>query len=264
MDRDLAIVTGAAAGLGRAISRVLSAGGMHVVIADRDLAASQVLAHELSEAGGSATVIETDAAEEDQVTAMVREAGRLGRVRLLVNNAGGQLPGPQFPASSDWHRSLDLNLRMPMLAIQLCLPLLRDGGAVVNVSSSAGRESGAYSSPEYAAAKAGLIRFTTAVQDFAKRFGVRVSCVVPHWIGLDRAVRDYERMTPVERERSGGLIDPGVVADIVLHLAKDPDSAGKIIVIRAHMQPYEIDPAAGDPLGTWQEGSDSVALGCRS
>jgi len=221
---------------------------MHVVIADRDLAAGQVLAHELSEAGDSATVIETDAAEEDQVTAMVREAGRLGRVRLLVNNAGGQLPGPQFPASSDWHRSLDLNLRMPMLATQLCLPLLRDGGAVVNVSSSAALDSGAYSSPEYAAAKAALIRFTKAVEDFDMRFGVRISCVVPHWIGLDRAVRAYEEMTPDERERSGGLIDPKLAADTVLRLAKDPASAGKIMVIRAHMRPYEIDPASSDPL----------------
>ena len=64
-----------------------------------------------------------------------------------MNNAGGWLPGPQFPDTDAWHRSLDLNLRMPMLATQLALPLMHDGGAVINISSSAGWDSAAYGSP---------------------------------------------------------------------------------------------------------------------
>jgi NAD(P)-dependent dehydrogenase (short-subunit alcohol dehydrogenase family) len=108
---------------------------------------------------------------------MQRVAG-VGHLSVLVNNSGEWLPGPQFPDTEGWGRSLDLNLRMPMLATQLALPLLGHGGAVVNISSSGGWDSGRYGSPEYAAAKAGLVRFTTAVSDFADRYGVRVSCVV--------------------------------------------------------------------------------------
>ena len=167
-----------------------------------------------------------------------------------MNNAGGWLPGPQFPDTDDWHRSLDLNLRMPMLGVQLALPLMHHGGAVINISSSAGWDSAAYGSPEYAVAKAGLIRFTTAVADFAERFGVRVSCIVPHWIGLPRAVAEFDQMDADARARSGGLIDPQVVVDAVLELADDPDSAGRIVIVRAGRRPYAIDPAASDPLSS--------------
>ena len=135
-----------------------------------------------------------------------------------------------------------------MLATQLALPLMHDGGAVINISSSAGWDSAAYSSPEYAVAKAGLIRFTTAVADFADRFGVRVSCVVPHWIGLPRAVAEFDQMDAEARAQSGGLIDPQVVVDAVLELADDPNSAGRIVMVRAGRRPYAIDPAASDPL----------------
>ena len=137
-----------------------------------------------------------------------------------------------------------------MLATQLALPMLADGGAVVNISSSGGLESGAYGSPEYGAAKAGLIRFTTATADFADRFGVRISCIVPHWIGLPRAIAESEQLTPKEQTDSGGLVDPQVIADTVVELASDPHSAGRVLVIRAGVPPYSINPAAGDPLAT--------------
>jgi NAD(P)-dependent dehydrogenase (short-subunit alcohol dehydrogenase family) len=189
-----ALVTGAASGLGQVIARNLSRSGAHVLIADRDAEEATILLRELRQAGGRSTVIEADLSVEDGVGQVVEHAVDLGSLDLLINNAGGWLPGPQFPEGHNWQRSLDLNLRMPMLLTQLLLPLLRHGGAVVNIASSAGWDSGPYGSPEYAAAKAGLIRFTTAVADFVDRYGVRVSCVVPHWIGLPRAIAEYERM----------------------------------------------------------------------
>jgi len=245
MHENIALVTGGAAGLGEVIAHTLAADGAHVLVADRDPEAAADLIERLSGVGDGASFVETDASDRDQIRAMIDRAAELGRLRLLVNNAGGLLPGPQFPDTDAWGRSLDLNLRMPMLATKLALPLLGGGGAVVNVSSSAGFESGPYGSPEYCAAKAGLIRFTTAVADFADRFGMRVSCVVPHWIGLPRAVIEYMRMTPQEQKQSGGLIDPQVVATTILELAKDPHSAGRVVVIRATQPPYAVDPAPG-------------------
>jgi NAD(P)-dependent dehydrogenase (short-subunit alcohol dehydrogenase family) len=243
-----ALVTGAASGLGQVIARNLSRSGAHVLIADRDGEAASILLRELRQAGGRGTVIEADLSAEDGVGQVVEHAVDLGSLDLLVNNVGGWLPGPQFPEGDNWQRSLDVNLRMPMLLTQLLLPLLRHGGAVINIASSAGWDSGPYGSPEYAAAKAGLIRFTTAVADFVDRYAVRVSCVVPHWIGLPRAIAEYQRLEAEQGERSGGLIDPEVIAGAVIQLASDPDSAGRVLVVRAGQAPYAIDPASSDPL----------------
>lgn len=244
-----AVVTGGAAGLGAVIVRTLASAGYHVVIVDRDLDGARGLAREVEHAGGRASPLRADLAAETSVRALFDAVAEIGSLGLLVNNAGGWLPGPQFPDGDDWLRSLDLNLRMPMLATQLALPLLVDGGAVVNIASSGGYESGAYGSPEYGAAKAGLIRFTTATGDFAHRFGVRVSCVVPHWIGLPRAVAEYERLTADEQARTGGLVDPQVIADAVVDLASDSDSAGRVIVIRAGEPPYSINPTDASSPG---------------
>lgn len=126
---------------------------------------------------------------------------------MLVNNAGGWLPGPQYPDGREWRRSVDLNLVMPMLAAQLAVPMMiNSGGSIVNVSSSGGMGSRAYGSPEYGAAKAGLIRFTSCVADWADGHRIRVNCVVPHWIGLDRArrgVRAADRPGEARQRRSG-------------------------------------------------------------
>jgi NAD(P)-dependent dehydrogenase (short-subunit alcohol dehydrogenase family) len=246
----IAIVTGGASGLGRFITQRLSAEGAHVLLADIDSAAGERLAARLQARGGRATFLRTDASDPEDVHHLIHRAAELGETNLLVNNAGGWLSGPQFPDGETWSRSLDLNLRMPMLATQLCLPVMRDsgGGAVVNIASSAALEPVGYGSPEYAAAKAGLIRFTTAVRGAALRSGVRVNCMVPHWIGLDRAVAEFEGLSPQQRAASGGLVDPERVTDVVLELSRDPEAAGRVTVLRAGCEPYDISPAAADPL----------------
>ena len=249
---DIAIVTGGAGGLGRLLTTELTRAGLHVVVADRDVTAGQQVVDEVAAEGCRATYIETDASDAHQIQRVVDRAATLGRVAILINNAGGWLPGAQFPDAelSTWRRALDLNLAMPMLATQLCVPLMAasGGGAIVNVSSSGGWDSATYGSPEYGAAKAGLVRFTTSVRDFEPRFGVRVSCVVPHWIGLDRAIQEYEELSPEERLASGGLIDPTTVVRTVVDLTRDPESAGRVMVVRAGRPPYAVDPASYDPV----------------
>jgi NAD(P)-dependent dehydrogenase (short-subunit alcohol dehydrogenase family) len=109
---------------------------------------------------------------------------------------------------------VDLNMVMPMLAAQLAVPMMiNSGGSIVNVSSSGGMGSRAYGSPEYGAAKAGLIRFTSCVADWAAGHRIRGNCVVPHWIGLDRARHEFEPLTDQEKQDSGGLVEPELVAD---------------------------------------------------
>lgn len=248
METEVAVVTGGAGGLGQLITQRLAQRGFVVAIADIDRDAAAELTAELAGQGSRALFIETDASNADDIRRLMAEVASLGVLKILINNSGGWLAGSQFPESDQWPRCLDLNLLMPMLAAQLAIPLMSSrGGSIVNISSSSGLASQAYGSPEYGAAKAGLIRFTTSVADWVERYHIRVNCVVPHWIGLARAIREFEQMTARDRVNSGGLVDPEVVADTVVDLALDQSSAGRIVVLRAHRDPYDVDPASADP-----------------
>lgn len=121
--------------------------------------------------GGRARFVRADVTHDDDVQRMVAFAdqGR-GGPQILVNNAGGGgHVEPHFPDAtpSQWSATLDLNLRSAMLATQIAVDPMRTGGggAVVNVASTAGPGFAAYQSPEYGAAKAGLIRFTAALAE---------------------------------------------------------------------------------------------------
>jgi 3-oxoacyl-[acyl-carrier protein] reductase len=234
MDRDVCVVTGAGGGLGAEVARRTAASGRLVVVADADGGAAREVADEVD---GVAVVV--DLCEPDQVRRVISEATAHGRLRLLVNCAGAWSPSAQFPSGEDWRRTLALDLETPMLATQLCLEPMRHagGGAVVNVSSSAALGDSSYGSPEYAAGKAGLIRFTTAVTGLAATHGVRVSCVVPHWIGLPRAYDEWSRLTPAEQARSGGLVPTREVVDTILGLADDPASAGRVLELTGSLAP---------------------------
>jgi NAD(P)-dependent dehydrogenase (short-subunit alcohol dehydrogenase family) len=170
-----------------------------------------------------------------------------GQTAVVTAGAAG-LGYPDAPAS-EWSAALSLNLRAPMLAVQLFLEATEghDGGAVVNVASSGALGSSAYGSPEYGAAKAGLIRFTSSVRGLAPSRAIRVSCVVPHWIGLERAHLELEQLSAQERAQADGLVDPNVIAAEVVRLIEDDDSGGLVVAIRPGRAPYLLDPTGIDP-----------------
>jgi NAD(P)-dependent dehydrogenase (short-subunit alcohol dehydrogenase family) len=153
-----AVVTGAAAGAGRAIAQRLGREGAAVVVADIDLEQGKEAVRRIQAEGGRATFVRADLRIGDDVQNLVEAADRTYHgLDILVNNAGGGgHVEPHFPAASplQWGATLDLNLRGAMLATQLALePMRRRGaGAVVNVASTAGLGFGPYQSPEYGAA----------------------------------------------------------------------------------------------------------------
>jgi 3-oxoacyl-[acyl-carrier protein] reductase len=221
-----AVVTGGGGGLGEAIAGALAAEGMRVLVADVDAEAARRVATAI---GG--TPVTADLAAPGGADALVAAVG--AELDVLVNCAGGWHPsGRTYPDASpeEWDAVLTLNLRSPMRLTQALRGAVSRSpvGAVVSISSSAGNESDAYRSPEYAAAKAGLIRFTTSVADWDERYGVRVACVVPGWIGLPRAFAERAELPPAERPE---LIPPGRIAAEVLALVTDPASAGRVVVI---------------------------------
>ncbi|MCB8955146.1 MAG: SDR family oxidoreductase [Nocardioides sp.] len=219
----LAVVTGAGGGLGREIAVALARRGAAVVCADRDRAAADETADLVRQRRVSGWSVACDVTEEADLRALGARALDLGGADVLVNNAGGWTPGEQYPAApyDAWSRTLDLNLRAPMLLTQLFLADLerRRGpqrpAAVVNVSSSAALGAEGYGSPEYAAAKAGLVRLTTALGDPATAARARVMAVVPGWIGLPRAHEERAALPPADRPP---LVPPEAVTRAVVQL----------------------------------------------
>lgn len=244
----VAIVTGGAAGAGRFITEALAGRGATVLVADVDASGGAETVAVVERQGGRASFVVADVCADGDVAALVEAAGRLGPLGVLVNNAGGWGgAGRQYPeaTAAQWDRVLDLNLRAPMLLTQAVLAPLRaaGGGAVVNVASSAGLELSPYGSPEYGAAKAGLIRFTAAVAGLHASHGVRVTCVVPGWIGLGRAHAELAAMPPDERAQAPPFVPPESVAEAVVGLAEDDELAGRVLVLRGGRPAELLEPA---------------------
>ena len=200
----VAIITGGAAGIGRAIADRLSAHGATVVIADVAAEAD----------------FRCDLGDADEVRALIAHTvDEYGGLDVLVNNAGGVF--------GTWQTTVDVNLGGLMLATQLALEAMRGDGAVVNISSVAALGSSRYSSPDYAAAKAAVVRLTTALGEVD---GVRVNCVCPDWVDTPAVQRDLASMSADERAAVPPLVPATEIAEIVLDLIRDDSAAGRVVV----------------------------------
>ena len=236
IDGRVALVTGAGGGgTGRAIAVRLARGGASVVVDDLDEQGGTATVRLIEEAGGHAVFVRADVTSETDIERMVAVAERtFGGLDILVNNAGGT-PRPHFPAAEreHWGRTLDLNLRGPMLAIQVALHAMRKrgGGAIVNISSVAGVGYAPHSSPEYSAAKAGLARLTATLAPLHASENVRVNCILPNWIGTEEVLAEIAAMSPEERSEVPDLLTaPEEIADLVVELIEDPSVAGRVFV----------------------------------
>lgn len=225
-------VTGAASGLGRIIAGMLLERGRPVAILDRDDQEAHSTADELSDRHHiEVPVIVADLSDIGATGAAADELTRRVQVSALVNNAGGWLPGAQYPdADPDrWLSAMTLNLLAPMLLTQRLWPTLSaaSSGAVVNIGSSGGLGDAPYGSPEYGAAKAGIRRFTASL---GSRPEVRVMGVVPGWIGLDRARREWSALSPDQQRDVGPLIPPADIGSVVM-LLLDHGRPGELVEI---------------------------------
>ncbi len=176
----VAVVTGGARGIGRAIAERIVASGGSVALWDVDAAEAEATAAVL---GGTASAHAVDQTDEQAVRAATEATlARHGRIEILVNNAGitgGNAPTWQLP-TAEWRRVVEVNLIGPYLACAAVVPhmLERGYGRIVNIASVAGKE-GNPNASHYSASKAGLIALTKSLGKELAGRGVLVNCVTP-------------------------------------------------------------------------------------
>jgi len=178
----VALVTGAAAGIGRACARRLASEGIAVGVLDLDLEGCQKTVDEITAAGGKAIALQASIADRAQVVAAVtklREA--LGPVTILVNNAGITDTTP-FKEITDaqWDRILEINLKGTFIVTQVVLPDMEAAGwgRIVNISSSSA-QTGAIGMAPYSASKGAMITLTRTLAQELGPLGITVNNIPP-------------------------------------------------------------------------------------
>lgn len=185
MTKRVALVTGAAAGIGRQIGLRLAQDGIAIGVLDRELDGATGVADEIVAAGGDAVAVAADISQRDQVGAAVAEVRRaLGPVTIVVNNAGISAQVPfQDLTDEQWDTMMAVNLKGTFIVTQVVLPDMIEagGGRIVNISSSSA-QSGAATMAHYSASKGGVIALTkTLAQEFG-RYSITANNIAPRFV----------------------------------------------------------------------------------
>ncbi len=225
-----ALVTGAAAGIGRSIAVTLATAGACVVVNYRhNEAGARETLNQIEQAGGSGLLFGADVSRGDQVQAMFDAiASKTGQLDVLVNNAGGLVKRAKLPEMSEelWDEVLDINLKSTFLCCRSALTLMsgRGWGRIINLSSLAAHDGGGPGATHYAASKAAILTFTRGLAKEVAGQGITVNCVAPGLINTafhdifstPQSRQGMINNTPLARE--GQPLD---VAWAVLFLASD-------------------------------------------
>ncbi len=246
IDNKVALITGAAAGIGAAIAERFSEAGAVVVVFDIHGEGARGMEQKLRRTGRALAIAGDVSSEEDVKAALEQTVREFGSLDILINNAGIEVAGPMIGMTSrDWDRQLNVNLKSVFLFSKYAVPHLRGrGGAIVNISSVH-----AFVSYEgnaaYDASKAGMLGLTRALALEHGRDGIRVNAICPGYIDtpmMDEWLRTQPDAAATLRQVLGfhplGRIGtPRDVADAALFLASDAASfiSGTFLVVDGAM-----------------------------
>jgi 3-oxoacyl-[acyl-carrier protein] reductase len=227
LDQRVAVITGAARGLGRAIAERMVAEGARVVLADTDLAAARDTADELGEQ--AAVAVRCDVTVESDVATLAPTAlSAFGRFDIMVNNAGVLRDATMRKQSlDDFRLVIETHLQGTWLGTRAAAAHMREngGGSIVNMSSISGKV-GNIGQTNYSAAKAGIVGLTKAAAKEVAHAGVRVNAIQPGLIRtpMTESMREEiwrQRLTEIPMGRFG---EPAEVAAVACFLASDLSS----------------------------------------
>ena len=239
----VALITGAGHGIGRATALRLGREGARVAIVDLDGAKADETASLLAAERGEGAAWTADVSDPDAVAGVVAAvAARWDRIDILHSNAGVLLPGTALDQSlEDWDRTFAVNVRAMFVVARAVLPLMRaaGGGAIVNTASTAGLL-GEAGIAAYCASKGAVVNLTRQLAvDFA-RDNIRVNCICPGWIDsgfnapILRGVSDEELAEAIERSvPMGRQGTPEEIAAAVAFLVSDDASylTGQVLAV---------------------------------
>jgi len=226
----VAIITGAASGMGRATAILFTEEGARVTVADCAVKGGWETVEMIKEAGGEATFIEVDVSKAEQVKHTVKTTvDTYGRADILFNNAGitGSTIRTARYTEEEWDRVLGVNLKGVFLGSKYIIPVMQDqgGGVIINTASTGGMVGLPYQ-PAYCASKAGVIFLTkTMVLEYG-RDNIRVNCICPGpihtamtepWLPTDPA----DRQAHLQSQLLGRWGKPEAIAKAALYLASD-------------------------------------------
>jgi 3-oxoacyl-[acyl-carrier protein] reductase len=226
LENRVAVVTGAAQGIGLAIATTFANHGASVVIADVNAEGAQTARVRLEQLGVKALALAVDVREPEQIRQMVETAvSQLGGLDILVNNAGITRDATMRKMTlENWQLVIDVHLKGTFLGTQAAAAIMREQkrGSIVNISSISGKI-GLVGQTNYSAAKAGIVGLTKAAAKELAPHGVRVNAVQPGLIrtAMTEALRPdiwEQKVAETPLRRAG---EPEEVANVVLFLASD-------------------------------------------
>jgi len=211
----IAIVTGAASGIGKEIAATYAREGAKVAIADMNMAAAQAAADELKASGASAMAIAADVTDEAQVNAAVAAVVQAwGGVDILVSNAGIQIVHPleEFPFA-EWKKMIAIHLDGAFLTTKACLPHMYAsgrGGSIIYMGSVHSKEASMLKAP-YVAAKHGLIGLAKVIAKEGARYKVRANVICPGFVRTPLV----DKQIP-EQAKALGMSEDDIIKKVML------------------------------------------------
>jgi 3-oxoacyl-[acyl-carrier protein] reductase len=231
----VAIVTGAASGIGRATAQLMAAEGGRIALVDVDAEAMQGVAAGIAAKGGTAQPVRADVLDPAQVDALVRSVlEAFGRIDILVNAVGGSTVIERSAATveemtlEEWERVIAFNLRGTFLCTHAVIPQMKrqGGGRIVNFSSVAARGDSPRSSAAYAAAKAGIRALTRKLAIELGPYGITCNAVAPSMTLSERIERRLWRTRTPEEQKA-------IVEAVPLKRVATPEDQARVILFLA-------------------------------
>jgi 3-oxoacyl-[acyl-carrier protein] reductase len=227
LEGQVAVITGAAQGIGRAIAFGLAREGAKIVVGDLQGEKGQTVAADLQATGTEARAVEVDVANEASVERLARETfDRFRRVDIVINDAGVYLRSPVIDMSEeDWDRTLRINLGGNFLCARAFVPAMRrqKSGRIISIASSIAHY-GAKEFAHYAASKAAIIGFVKALARELGPDGITVNAICPSSANTDMPRRhrsEDEVMTRLRATPLGHVLEPEDIVGPVLFLASE-------------------------------------------
>jgi 3-oxoacyl-[acyl-carrier protein] reductase len=233
---NVALVTGAGRGIGRAIALALAQAGCRVILSSRTENQLDEVAHAIRARGGDALVVPADLTRDEDIQHLTDSILKACReVDILVNNAGwGKRAAIVRGNVDDWDQTFRVNLRAPMILAKALLPgmIAKGRGAVINIGSVSGK-TGEANGAAYSASKFGLIGFTQSLYEEVREHGIKVAVILPGFV-------DTPLIPPVKHLDRSKMIRPEDIADVVMFVLNSPPTSCPVeLTVRPQRTPYQ-------------------------